>query len=67
MAWLLAIYFIPFLGIFLFWLISNPKLPKKRREMQEEVNREIERVSSPSSRWGHCARMPRAGSVRWSD
>ena len=57
MAWLLAIFFIPILGVLLFWLIGNPKLPKHRREKQAEVDefiREsthgIERVSD-SSEW----------------
>ena len=31
MAWLLAIYFIPLIGVFLFLLIGNPRLPRKRR------------------------------------
>src|SRR4029450_13933106 len=30
MAWLLAIFLIPFVGILLFLLIGNSKLPKKR-------------------------------------
>jgi cardiolipin synthase A/B len=38
MAWLLAIYFIPFVGIFLFLLIGNPRLPRKRRKQQEAIN-----------------------------
>ena len=31
MAWLLAIFFIPVIGVILFLLIGNPKLPEKRR------------------------------------
>ena len=57
MAWLLAIFFIPFLGVFFFLLIGNPKLPKARREKQAEVDRYIresthgvERVSD-STQW----------------
>ncbi|WP_173923500.1 cardiolipin synthase [Agromyces sp. Marseille-P2726] len=57
MAWLLAIFFIPILGVLLFWLIGSPKLPKHRRAKQAEVDefiREsthgIERVSD-SSEW----------------
>ena len=57
MAWLLAIFFIPYLGILFFLLIGNPKLPKARREKQDEVDRFIrdsthgvERVSD-SSEW----------------
>jgi len=57
MAWLLAIFFIPYLGIIFFLLIGNPKLPKHRREKQAEVDRFIrestlgvERVSD-SAAW----------------
>ena len=39
MAWLLAIFFIPFIGILFYLLIGNPKLPKHRRRKQAEVNR----------------------------
>lgn len=38
MAWLLAIYFIPFVGVILFLLIGNPRLPRKRRRKQEQIN-----------------------------
>ncbi|MCC2033140.1 cardiolipin synthase [Microbacterium allomyrinae] len=38
MAWLLAIYFIPIIGVFLFLLIGNPRLPRKRRRKQELIN-----------------------------
>ena len=41
MAWLLAIFLIPFVGILLFLLIGNVKLPKKRRDRQTEINRMI--------------------------
>lgn len=38
MAWLLAIFFIPVLGILLFVLIGNPKLPRARRRKQNLIN-----------------------------
>ncbi len=41
MAWLLAIYFIPFVGVLLFLLIGNPRLPRKRRKKQEQINEAI--------------------------
>jgi cardiolipin synthase len=41
MAWLLAIFFIPYLGVLAFLLIGNPKLPEHRRRKQREVNRRI--------------------------
>ncbi|BDZ63957.1 cardiolipin synthase [Agromyces mangrovi Wang et al. 2018] len=39
MAWLLAIFFIPIIGVLFFLLIGNPKLPKHRREKQSEIDR----------------------------
>lgn len=42
MAWLLAIFLIPFVGIILYLLIGNVKLPKKRMERQREINGMIE-------------------------
>ncbi|WP_136709989.1 cardiolipin synthase [Agromyces sp. H66] len=57
MAWLLAIFFIPVVGILLFLLIGSPKLPKHRREKQAQVDEYIrdsthgiERVSD-STTW----------------
>ena len=41
MAWLLAIFLIPFVGIIFFLLIGSSKLPKKRVEKQAEINRMI--------------------------
>lgn len=40
-AWLLAIFFIPFLGVLFFLLIGSYKLPKTRREKQDQINRFI--------------------------
>jgi cardiolipin synthase len=40
-AWLLAIFFLPYIGIILFWLIGSRFLPKKRREKQREINQFI--------------------------
>ncbi|MFT4052766.1 MAG: cardiolipin synthase [Microbacterium sp.] len=44
-AWLLAIYFIPFIGVLLFLLIGNPRLPRKRRQKQERINETIRDMS----------------------
>ncbi|MEV4418636.1 cardiolipin synthase [Patulibacter sp. NPDC049589] len=41
MAWLMAIFLIPYLGVIAFLLIGNPKLPEHRRRKQREVNRMI--------------------------
>ncbi|MGX9348873.1 cardiolipin synthase [Microbacterium sp. KNMS] len=38
MAWLLAIFLLPIPGMLLFLLIGNPRLPRKRRRMQTEIN-----------------------------
>ncbi len=45
MAWLLAIYFIPLAGVLLFALIGNPRLPRKRRKMQQQINEYIQQTS----------------------
>ena len=42
MAWLLTIFFVPYLGVLLFLLIGYRTLPKKRLAMQEEINRFIQ-------------------------
>ena len=56
MAWLLAIFFIPVIGVLLFLLIGNPKLPEKRRIKQKEMDvviaRESEELTEPSSKDG---------------
>ena len=46
MAWLLAIYFIPLNGVFLFLLIGNPRLPRKRRLKQQRINDYIRETSA---------------------
>jgi len=46
MAWLLAIYFIPFIGVLLFLLIGNPRLPRKRRRKQDAINEYIRETSA---------------------
>ena len=45
MAWLLAIYFIPFVGVILFLLIGTPRLPRKRRRKQAQINHYISETS----------------------
>ena len=45
MAWLLAIYFIPVVGVLLFLLIGTPRLPRKRRRKQQAINDYIEHTS----------------------
>ncbi|MFC4243582.1 cardiolipin synthase [Gryllotalpicola reticulitermitis] len=40
-AWLLAINFIPYVGVLVFLLIGSYKLPKRRREKQVQINQFI--------------------------
>ena len=60
MAWLLAIYFIPVVGVLLFLLIGNPRLPRKRRRKQEAINDYI-RETSANLDFG----TPRPGALPW--
>jgi cardiolipin synthase len=41
MAWLLTIFFLPYIGALLFLLLGSRTLPKKRLAMQEEINKFI--------------------------
>lgn len=41
MAWLLAIFFIPYIGVLLFLLLGRARLPKGRRAKQQEINEYI--------------------------
>lgn len=37
-AWIMLILFLPFFGLIIFLLLGSPKLPKKRREKQRQMN-----------------------------
>ncbi|MBX3091603.1 MAG: cardiolipin synthase [Cryobacterium sp.] len=41
MAWLLAIFFLPYIGIILFLILGSRHLPKGRRDKQDEINQYI--------------------------
>lgn len=41
MAWLLAIFFIPYLGLLLFLVFGNARLPRRRRRLQREIDQYI--------------------------
>lgn len=41
MAWLLAIFFLPYIGILLFLIFGSRHLPKSRRDKQSEINQYI--------------------------
>ncbi len=65
MAWLLAIYFIPFVGVFLFLLIGNPgcrasAVASRPRSTSTSTTRAPRSSSAPS------APTPLSGSVRSS-
>ncbi|MBT2484600.1 MULTISPECIES: cardiolipin synthase [unclassified Microbacterium] len=45
MAWLLAVFFMPIVGVFLFLLIGNPRLPRARRRKQDQINSYIAETS----------------------
>lgn len=45
MAWLLAVFFIPFIGVLLFLVIGNPRLPRARRRKQDQINAYINETS----------------------
>lgn len=58
MAWLLAIFFIPYIGILLYVIIGNPKLPKAVRAKQAEANRMLRETTSGVERVSHQSRWP---------
>ncbi|MBX3099402.1 MAG: cardiolipin synthase [Salinibacterium sp.] len=41
LAWLLAIFFIPYLGVLLFLLVGNARLPRRRRRRQSQIDEYI--------------------------
>ncbi|HEY8590458.1 MAG TPA: phospholipase D-like domain-containing protein, partial [Naasia sp.] len=40
-AWLLLVMFLPYIGLLLYLLIGSPRLPKKRRQRQQQIDRFI--------------------------
>ena len=46
MAWLLAIFFIPYIGVIFYLLIGSPRLGRKRRAKQDEINAFIKDATS---------------------
>jgi len=41
MAWLLAIFFIPVVGLLAYWLFANPRLSRRRLEKQQRAHERI--------------------------
>ena len=46
MAWLLAIFLIPFIGIFLFLLMGSPAINRRRHRIQNQANELIRTMSA---------------------
>jgi len=57
-AWILAIIFIPVLGLLLFLLIGFPKLPRERRDKQREVCDAVLARTDGLDRVSHRAEWP---------
>lgn len=55
MAWLLAIFFIPYIGVIFFLLIGSPKLSRKRRRKQELIN---EMIKDDTSKFSFVREIP---------
>ena len=46
MAWLLAIFFLPVVGLVAYWLFANPRLSRSRLEKQRRAHDEIMKATS---------------------
>lgn len=57
-AWLLLVFFLPYVGLFLFLLIGSPHLPKRRREKQREINTFILDTTEGMDRVAHDPERP---------
>ncbi len=53
MAWLLAIFFLPYLGILLFLIFGSRHLPKGRRNKQDEINEYIRDTTEGMDQLSH--------------
>ena len=58
MAWLLAIFFIPYVGILLFLLIGSPRLSRRRRRRQSDINAFIVESTEGIERVAHTDEWP---------
>jgi cardiolipin synthase len=58
LGWLLAIFFIPFVGVILFLLIGSPRLGRKRRRRQAEINQFILDSTEGIDKVGHSESWP---------
>lgn len=46
MAWLLAIFLIPFFGLLLFFLMGSPYVNRRRHRIQKEANKQIREIAA---------------------
>lgn len=55
MAWLLAIFLVPFVGLILFWLIGSPYINRRRHSIQNQANELLRTISDddPDVPTGH--------------
>lgn len=64
LAWLLLIYIIPVFGTIFFFIIGTPKLSRRRRDIQKDVNRAFEQQTQYLQKTKHVAKVPgKFGSV----
>ena len=57
-AWLLAIFLIPYIGVLFFLLIGSYKLPKRRRERQQQIDTFIRESTEGAAQVTHDAPWP---------
>jgi cardiolipin synthase len=58
LGWLLAIFLIPYIGVILFLLIGSPRLGRKRRRRQSEINQFIIDSTEGIDKVAHSASWP---------
>ena len=58
LGWLLAIFLIPYIGVILFLLIGSPRLGRKRRRRQAEINQFIIDSTEGIDKVAHSASWP---------
>lgn len=58
LAWLLAIFFIPYIGLAAFLLLGSPKLSKRRRVKQQYINELIVSNTQGMDKAGYLSQLP---------
>ncbi|BDZ45610.1 cardiolipin synthase [Naasia aerilata] len=57
-AWLLLVLFLPYVGLLLYLLIGSPRLPKRRRERQKDIDEIIRDTTEGMDRVNRTASWP---------